>query len=66
MAPIISSYCHQGGCCSITPVDDGVIVSSTVRDGSVFFSDDEWIAFIAGVKDSEFDLATLRCESESM
>lgn len=54
----VSSYCHMGGCVAVAFLPDGSIV---VRDDKVTggptltFTTEEWNAFIAGVKDAEFD-----------
>jgi len=56
---VISTYCAHGGCVAVAKRPDG---SRVVRDdkshgeGPVLeFSAAEWDAFIAGVKDGEFD-----------
>lgn len=56
----VSSYCNVGGCVEVGQRADGVVV---VRDGkdpdrsrTLEFTREEWAAFIAGVKNGEFDL----------
>ena len=57
----ISSYCHMGGCVAVTLLPDGRIGVRDEKDpdGPVLtFTDAEWTAFVAGVKNAEFDLAS--------
>lgn len=58
----ISTFCHTGGCVAVAPASDGVLVrSSRVADGPVLsFSREEWDAFVAGVRNGEFDVEALR------
>lgn len=59
----ISSFCGAGGCVGIGMLADGtVVVADTKRAGSptLNFTSEEWDAFVAGVKNSEFDLSALR------
>jgi Domain of unknown function (DUF397) len=56
----ISSYCYSGGCVAVSAHSDDVILvadSKTVDAGGDFlrFTGMEWDAFIAGVKNGEFD-----------
>lgn len=53
----ISSYCAHGGCVAVGLGHDEVLVrSSRVPDGPVLrFTAEEWDAFVAGVRDGEFD-----------
>lgn len=59
----VSSYCHVGGCVGVAVLEDG---SVAVRDEKVaggpvlMFTAEEWTAFVAGVKGSEFDFHALR------
>jgi len=56
----ISSYCTVGNCVEVGMVEDGsVIVRDTKEaDGQpLVFTNEEWAAFVAGVKDGEFDPA---------
>ena len=54
----ISSFCAHGGCVAVARGADGVQVrSSRAEDGPVLrFTHDEWTAFLAGVRNGEFDL----------
>jgi hypothetical protein len=47
----------EGACVEVAPVQDGVLVrNSKDRTGPIVrFTDAEWKAFVAGVKDGEFD-----------
>ena len=57
MNPIISSYCSHGGCAAVKFDGDVVLVWSTkFPTEGTWFDREEWSAFIAGVKDGEFDL----------
>lgn len=54
-----STKCDAGTCVevNIIGVQDTVLVrSTTAPTNSISFTADEWRAFIAGVKDGEFDL----------
>lgn len=54
-----SSYSHQEtACVEFRRVDDGVEVRNSKRPdaGTIHYTDSEWQAFIAGVKNGEFDL----------
>lgn len=53
-----SSFCHDGGCVAVARADDGVEVASTLLPGRepIPFTAAEWAAFVAGVKNGEFDL----------
>lgn len=55
----ISSFCTGGGCVEIGRLTGGPV---TVRDSkdperrtSLTFTQEEWAAFVAGVKQGEFD-----------
>jgi hypothetical protein len=59
----ISSYCGAGSCVGIGMLADGsVVVADTKVAGgpTLTFTPEEWNAFVAGVKASEFDLSELR------
>lgn len=58
----ISSYCAHGGCVAVGADRDEIVVrSSRVPDGPILrFTADEWDAFVAGVRDGEFDRSALR------
>jgi hypothetical protein len=54
-----SSYCNLGGCVEVGQLPDGAV---SVRDSkdperrmSLVFGPEEWIAFVSGVKNGEFD-----------
>ena len=57
-----SSYTNPGGiinrCVAVAIKPKGVAVrnSNDPTKNTVFFTNDEWMAFIGGVKDGEFDL----------
>jgi len=58
-----ASYCNGAtACVEVAPLADGnvAIRDSKQDDGPVLvFTPEEWAAFVAGVRDNEFDLATL-------
>lgn len=62
MAPLqftVSSYCHGGGCVAVAALPDGGVAvrDEKARSGLVLeFTAAEWRAFIAAVRDGEFDL----------
>lgn len=49
------------GCVEVAVVDGLVIVrhSKVPKGAALVFTIEEWIAFVCGVKDGEFDVATL-------
>lgn len=57
----ISSYCNGGGCVEVGRTSDGPVVVRDSKDperrASLVFTAEEWAAFVAGVKNGEFDLA---------
>jgi hypothetical protein len=57
----ISSYCNGGGCVEVGRAPDGPVVVRDSKDperrASLVFTAEEWAAFVAGVKNGEFDLA---------
>ena len=58
MKPVTSSFCSNGGCVEVTPLDDGgrcLRATSDPRGGCVHATAEEWRAFLAGVKAGEFD-----------
>ncbi|MGW2214067.1 DUF397 domain-containing protein [Nonomuraea sp. NPDC001684] len=59
VAWVKSAYSSGGGgqCVQLQPAGGGVVVrDSKVPDGQVlWFSRSEWVAFLAGVKDGQFD-----------
>lgn len=56
---MISTYCAHGGCVAVAKLPDGGRVvrdAKAADDGPVLeFTAAEWTAFVAGVKDGEFD-----------
>ncbi|WP_226368196.1 DUF397 domain-containing protein [Pseudonocardia sp. ICBG162] len=58
---VVSSFCVRGECVEVAAPADVIVVRATGdRDVTVTFTDAEWTAFVAGVKNGEFDLETLR------
>ncbi|MFP5020984.1 DUF397 domain-containing protein [Pseudonocardia phyllosphaerae] len=55
-----SSFCTRGECVEVAVSPGQVVVRATGGADSVAFTDDEWSAFVLGVKGGEFDLETLR------
>ena len=58
-AVLTSSFCTDGGCVGIAEVSGHVVVVDT-KDADLphlRFTREEWAAFVAGVKNGEFDLA---------
>ncbi len=55
----VSSFCDFGNCVEVGQLPGGgVAVRDTKdRDHALVFTPDEWTAFVAGVKNGEFDLA---------
>ncbi len=57
-----SSFCHASGCVAVAVLADGSIAvrDHKVEGGPVLtFTAEEWDAFVAGVKNGKFDVATL-------
>jgi hypothetical protein len=54
----VSSYCSCGDCVEVGQLADGSIAVRDTKDraNSLIFTAQEWSAFVAGVKDGEFDL----------
>jgi hypothetical protein len=56
----ISSYCNFGGCVEVGRTPVGAVLVRDTKDRAqqaLAFTDDEWTAFVAGVKAGEFDFA---------
>jgi hypothetical protein len=56
----VSSHCHVGGRVAVSKLADGSIAVryDKVDGGPVLtFTSEEWHAFVAGVKNAEFDLS---------
>ena len=51
-----SSFCSAGNCVEVAPAGAGVAVRDTKSSsGLLFYTRDEWRAFIDGAKAGEFD-----------
>ena len=56
----VSSFCSMGNCVEVGRTADGVVLVRDTKDRAqqaLAFTDDEWAAFVAGVKAGEFDFA---------
>jgi hypothetical protein len=53
-----ASYCGEGGCVEVALAPEVVGLRDSKRADSpvLSFDRDEWVAFVAGVKNGEFDL----------
>jgi hypothetical protein len=55
----ISSYCSLGGCVEVGQLPDGGVSVRDAKDPqrgvTLEFTSEEWAAFVAGVKNGEFD-----------
>lgn len=54
----VSSHCSYGNCVEVGRSADGVVVVRDTKDRGqppLAFTDEEWAAFVAGVKAGEFD-----------
>jgi Domain of unknown function (DUF397) len=54
-----SSFCTLGNCVEVGRAADGAILVRDTKDRTqqaLAFTDEEWAAFVAGVKAGEFDL----------
>ena len=55
-----SSFCNFGSCVEVGRTDDGAVLVRDAKDRAqkaLAFTDEEWAAFVAGVKAGEFDFA---------
>ena len=53
-----STYCHTGSCVEVAPMTDGRIAVRDSKNPAIepmAFSRDEWIAFVRGVQDNQFN-----------
>ena len=53
-----SSFCQDGGCVEVAPLPSGDIALRDAKDPSLpahVFTRAEWTAFVAGVRNGEFD-----------
>ena len=55
----ISSFCSDGGCVGVAADEHGVLVVDTKVTGGpeLRFTHAEWAAFVADVRNGDFDLA---------
>jgi hypothetical protein len=56
----VSSFCSFGSCVEVGRSPDGTVLVRDTKDSSrhaLTFTNDEWDAFVAGVKAGEFDLS---------
>jgi len=56
-----SSFCQDGGCVEVARLDTGNIALRDSKDTSLpahVFTSSEWSAFVAGVRNNEFDFTT--------
>ena len=55
----ISSYCSHGGCVEVGRTPEGAVLVRDTKDRvqQLAFTDEEWTAFVAGVKAGEFDFS---------
>jgi Domain of unknown function (DUF397) len=55
---VVSSFCHQGGCVGVAELPGGgrAVANATLSGSPILqFSEAEWLAFVAGVKNGDFD-----------
>ena len=56
----VSSSCSFGNCVEVGRTADGAVLIRDTKDRAqqaLAFTDEEWAAFVAGVKAGEFDFA---------
>jgi hypothetical protein len=55
----ISSFCNFGGCVEVGRSAEGAVLVRGTQDRALqlAFTDEEWTAFVAGVKAGEFDFS---------
>jgi hypothetical protein len=55
----VSSFCSLGGCVEVGLAANGILMRDTKdrAQKALTFTDEEWVAFVAGVKEGEFDFA---------
>jgi Domain of unknown function (DUF397) len=54
----VSSFCSLGNCVEVARSPDGTVLVRDTKDPvrhALSFTDEEWVAFVAGVKAGEFD-----------
>ena len=55
--PVVSSFCSEGSCVGVVLGEDVAVVDTKVAGGhELRFTRAEWAAFVAGVKNGEFDV----------
>jgi len=55
-----STYCNFGNCVEVGRSDEGAVLVRDTKDRAqqaLAFTDEEWAAFVAGVKAGKFDFA---------
>lgn len=55
----VSSFCGGGSCVAVAPLADGRVAVRDTKDReqtTLHFTHEEWAAFVAGVKNGEFDV----------
>jgi hypothetical protein len=55
-----SSFCTLGNCVEVGRSPEGTVVVRDTKDRAqeaLTFTDEEWVAFVAGVKAGEFDFS---------
>lgn len=59
-----SSFSQQGSCVEVAPLPGGEVAvrNTRHRETSIVFTAREWQAFIAGVKNCEFDFTSSRAQ----
>jgi hypothetical protein len=55
----VSSFCSFGNCVEVGRSPEGAVMVRDTKDRAqeLAFTDEEWVAFVAGVKAGEFDFA---------
>jgi hypothetical protein len=56
----VSSFCSFGSCVEVGRTPDGAVLVRDTKNRAqeaLAFTDEEWAAFVAGVKAGEFDFA---------
>ena len=56
----VSSFCSFGNCVEVGRSGEGAVLVRDTKDRAqqaLAFTDEEWAAFVAGVKAGEFDFA---------
>lgn len=53
----VSSFCSFGNCVEVGRSPEGAVMVRDTKDRAqeLTFTDEEWVAFVAGVKAGEFD-----------